>query len=450
MSRHTHHMIPQNKTTTSIAHRTPDIVSYTQQPKYSIWKRNAKMPNPDLFSKLLKLLDTTSVEYLLHSLVKILVQDINPADAGMVFLYNTPKRQLVSQASHGYTESNETFSLSSGEGAPWKCYSSRKPLVITSTKAAAADMSTMRTSNLERFAKMRRGLPPIQSMVAIPIKHKNRTSGVILLEHSNAEETNFTEANLLQLEELSSLIWFIIEYVQASLELKDMKRSYRNLLGRFIATSEEERKRIAREIHDEVNQLLLSVRLNLEDMENSLPSEKIELRKRLEIIRSYINRAFDDLHTLSLSLRPPAMDELGLPQALDWYIQNLSKEAGLPITLQTTGMGQRRPAPVIEMELFRLAQEALSNIIKHAQATAAKIKLEYTRSQLILLVEDNGKGFDVNAVLGTSTSVRNLGLLGIRERAEMCGGTLDISSSIGKGTKIKVEVPLSSYDWGAY
>jgi len=136
-----------------------------------------------------------------------------------------------------------------------------------------------------------------------------------------------------------------------------MKRSYRELLGRFIARSEEERKKIAREIHDEVNQLLLSVKLNLEGVESTLPVESDQIRERLEVSRAQINQALDGLHELSLNLRPPALDELGLPQAVDWYIHRLSREAGLPITLEVTRLSQRRPALVIETEIFRMLQE---------------------------------------------------------------------------------------------
>jgi signal transduction histidine kinase len=135
---------------------------------------------------------------------------------------------------------------------------------------------------------------------------------------------------------------------------------------------------------------------------------------------------------------------------LDWYIRRLSKEASLPIVLEVSGLSQRRPAPVVEIELFRIAQEALSNVIKHAKAASARVKLNFGKSRLVLMVQDNGTGFDTDAALSMSGDKQNLGLLGMMERAELCGGILKIESALGHGTRLKVEIPVSSYDWGAY
>ncbi len=199
-----------------------------------------------------------------------------------------------------------------------------------------------------------------------------------------------------------------------------------------------------------LNQLLLSVMLNLEDIESTLPAGLIEMRERLQLSRSHVIQVVDDLRELSFRLRPPALDELGLPQALDWYIDNLSKEADLHITLTVSGLSRRRPAPIVETELFRIAQEALSNVIKHAQASSAKVELDFGKSRIMLLVQDNGTGFDSSTLLTISGTKQNLGLLGMRERAERCGGTLKIDSAPGSGTRLRVEIPVGSYDWGAY
>jgi signal transduction histidine kinase len=249
---------------------------------------------------------------------------------------------------------------------------------------------------------------------------------------------------------LSNWISLVIEHHRSNLELKESKRSYRELLGKFLVSSEDERKRIAREIHDEINHILLSVKLNLEDMEITLPPELVKAREKLKILRAHVSKAFDDLHRLSLDLRPPGLDELGLPQALDWYVQTLSIEAGLPIEIEVRGLSQRRPAPVVETELLRIAQEALSNILKHAQADSAGVRLTFGRSKLTLEVADDGIGFDVDAILTAHGTTRNLGLLGMIERAEMCGGELNIRSSPGGGTKLTAVVPIGSYDWGTY
>jgi len=412
---------------------------------------NTSLPNDKIFLTLGKILGADlSLEDLLANLASQLVQGLPLADAGTVYLYNRNRRQLIAEASYGYSRNNAKCSLLPREGAPGRCYALCQSLLFPSAEAVVEQTATLRPTSLNCHNKMRQGLPPTLSMIVVPLTLQEKIFGVILLEHYQPQHRAFGEADLLQLEALGSWISLLIDDVQSHLELKHNKRSYRELLGKFIATSEKERKEIAREIHDEVNQLLLSIRLNLEDIESTIPAEMVNVRGRLEVIRSHINRVFDELHQLSLSLRPPALDELGLPQALDWHIQNLSKEAGLPITLEVKGLSQRRPAPIIETQLFRIAQEALSNVVKHAKATSATIKLQFNKSQMVLLAEDNGTGFDVNTVLCMSGTAKNLGLLGMTERVEICGGTLEIDSTPGHGTRLKVEIPINSYDWGAY
>ncbi|MGD9118374.1 MAG: GAF domain-containing sensor histidine kinase [Dehalococcoidia bacterium] len=404
----------------------------------------------ETLATLSQILATASgLEELLPPLIKQVVETTSPADAGTVYLYDKMRQQLVAEASHGYPHNAVKFSLSPKEGAAGRCYAQRKPLLFPSTESVAEQTATLKPANLDCYLKIRRKLPPTLSLIATPLLLGENLFGVISLEHYKPHRS-FNEADLLQLEAASGLISLLIDNLQSRLELKNTKRSYRELLGKFLARSEEERKKIAREIHDELNQLLLSVKLNLEGMEGVLPTDLVRARERLAVSRIHIDQALDGLRELSLNLRPPALDELGLPQALDWHIRRVSKESSLPVTLEVTGLSQRRPAPVAEIELFRIAQEALSNVIKHAKASSARVKLNFGKLRLVLLVEDNGTGFDTSSALSMSGDKQSLGLLGMRERAELCGGTLKIDSTPGDGTRIKVEIPVKSYDWGVY
>jgi len=402
------------------------------------------------FATLSRALATASgLDELLPLLIRQVVETTSPADAGTLYLYNNSRQQLLAEASYGYTHNDVKFGLSPREGAAGQCYAKRKPLLFSSAELVAKQTATLKPVDSGCYLKMRQGLPSVLSMVATPLVLGGNIFGVISLEHYKPHRP-FNEADLLQLEAVGSLISLLIDNLQSRLELKNTKRSYRELLGKFLARSEEERKKIAREIHDELNQLLLSVKLNLEGMEGVLPADLVRARERLAVSRAHIEQALDGLRELSLNLRPPALDDLGLPQALDWHIHRLSKEFSLPVTLEVTGLSQRRPAPVAEIELFRIAQEALSNVIKHARASSAKVKLNFGKLRLVLLVEDNGIGFDTSNALSLSGDKQSLGLLGMRERAELCGGTLKIHSTPGDGTRIKVEIPVKSYDWGVY
>jgi signal transduction histidine kinase len=308
----------------------------------------------------------------------------------------------------------------------------------------------MDMENAAQQHKTRQGLLRVTSVAAVPLILEDKSSGVILLEHFNDHHRGFNKADIAQLSEIGKWIPLIIEYHRSELELKETKLSYRQLVGRFLETGEDERRRIAREIHDDINHVLLSVKLDLEDMARSVPEEMEKVREKLKTLHGHVSQAFDNLHRLSLNLRPQILDELGLPQALDLYVRNLSEESGLPITIEVKGLSRRRPAPVVEIELFRIAQEGLSNILKHAHASLAHIRLSFGTLNLMLEIEDDGIGFDVDAIFKDHVSTKNLGLLGMKERAEISGGKLSIFSSQGHGTKLVTTIPIASYNWGTY
>ncbi len=382
-------------------------------------------------------------------LIKSLVQAIQPADAGILYLYSEEQQYFTAHASYGYHCDNIQHNLLYREGLPGQCHRLRKTILLASTEEIANQMATLRPENLLCYDRMRQSLPPAFSMVAVPMVLREKILGTILLEHYRHHQP-FKEKDIPQIEELIRWASLAVDNMKSCLELKQSKRSYRELLNKLLTASEDERKRIAREIHDEVNQLLLSIKVDLEKMESSLPDNLSEEREALKKSKSNINRIFDGLHSIVVSLRPPALDDLGLVQALEWYVQSYSEEKRLPITMNVTGLRHRRPAPVVETALYRIAQEALSNIIKHAGATSASVRLNFGKSRLVLEIKDNGKGFNSNSLLNTSDNRINLGLLGMKERAKLCGGSLNIDSAPGQGTSIKVEIPISSYDWGAY
>lgn len=409
-----------------------------------------KTPSEEIFLTLGRVLGIAfNLDELLNLLVRLVVESVHPADAGIVYVCDKRLLQLVAGASYGYHRSDIRCSLRAGEGASGQCYVLCKPLIFSSIDAVMEQTATLRSDNLDSHTKLREGLPPILSMVTIPLVLRENIFGVIQLEHYK-EHRPFSQADLSRSEALSSWISLVLDYAQSQLELKHTKRSYRELLGRFIARSEEERKRIAREIHDDVNQLLLCAKLDLENIGSALPADLVQVRQRLEVSTSRINQVFAGLRELSVSLRPPALDELGLHQALDWYIHSRLNETRFPIALEVSGLSQRRPAPVIEMALFRIAQEALSNVTKHARATSARVKLNFGKSLLVLEVEDDGRGFDTNAGFRISGDKQNLGLLGMMERAKLCGGSLKVDSAPGRGTRLRVDIPVGSYDWGVY
>ncbi|MHB1162247.1 MAG: sensor histidine kinase [Chloroflexota bacterium] len=205
-----------------------------------------------------------------------------------------------------------------------------------------------------------------------------------------------------------------------------------------LLAQEEERKRIARELHDETAQLLSSilVRLTLLGQVRSLT----EVRKVQSELVSLSSRAVEGVRRLALELRPPELDDLGLEEALRWYVDEFSARWEGEARLRVTGQIHRL-TPTMEMALYRIAQESLTNVAKHARAKQVTVSLQRQDGVLTLSVEDDGCGFDVEAVLAAKE--RGMGLFSMQERATLLGGTLQLHSRLSRGTRVSVEVPVA-------
>jgi signal transduction histidine kinase len=210
------------------------------------------------------------------------------------------------------------------------------------------------------------------------------------------------------------------------------------LLKKVIASQEEERKRIARELHDEASQALAALLLALETSINVAPGE---VRERLHRMKAMADKTLDSIHRLIFDLRPSVLDDLGLPSALRWVAESRLEPMGIDLSFEVVGE-ERRLAPEVETNLFRIAQEAISNITRHAEAETVKITLEFGDRLVQLQIQDDGKGFAPDEVVRYAEEARGLGLLGMKERAVLLNGTLTVHSEPGKGTRIGTELPI--------
>ena len=228
----------------------------------------------------------------------------------------------------------------------------------------------------------------------------------------------------------------IFNEVSEELRLKEEMRE--QLLGKVISAQEEERKRVARELHDEIGQALTMIMMDLAQTRDLLPNESTEARKRVSHSRSVAEQTLTDLRKLIYELRPEVLDQLGLVAALRSYIKSRLQTEDIEVHLDLNEM-QGKLTPEIEIVLFRVVQEAINNIIRHSRATAVEIKIVVEDSMIIATVKDNGIGFNVEAKLA---NIESFGLLGIRERVVFVGGGLSIESEVGRGTCIRVRIPL--------
>ena len=207
------------------------------------------------------------------------------------------------------------------------------------------------------------------------------------------------------------------------------------LLERALAAQEDERRRIARELHDEAGQSLTSLMIGLGLLEQE--SEPAAVTARTAELKQMADTVLEDLHRLAVDLRPASLDHLGLVPALRQYVELYRRQSGLDVQLEVVGLGSGRLPADVEITFYRVVQEALTNVLRHAQATQVGVLLEQRDEQVVAIVEDNGVGFDPEAAGENG----RLGLFGMRERAEILGGTLTIESAPDQGTTIFVEVP---------
>ncbi|NIS79035.1 MAG: hypothetical protein GTO14_02150 [Anaerolineales bacterium] len=210
-------------------------------------------------------------------------------------------------------------------------------------------------------------------------------------------------------------------------------------LKRVVAAQEAERQRMARELHDETGQALTAIGLGLRAIDTNIRQDVEKAARNIKKLESLVAHSLDELQRLISDLRPSHLDDLGLAAALRWYAGEVHARTGLKIDIEVEG--ERRPIPSVEkIGLFRIAQEALTNVVKHGDAETARVYLSYEEEGLTLIIEDDGCGFD-SAVLALDINRPSWGLMGMEERASELGGRFDLNSQPGEGTKIKVFVP---------
>jgi two-component system sensor histidine kinase UhpB len=221
------------------------------------------------------------------------------------------------------------------------------------------------------------------------------------------------------------------EVVASREQLKAMSR-------RAIDAQESERRHLALELHDEIGQVLTTVNMSLESLRSRIDPAYVG---RLEDGVRVVNQAIDNVRELSLNLRPASLDLLGLEAALRAFVQRQGDRAGLLVRMESTLDG-RRLSSTLETVCFRIVQESLTNIIRHAEATHCWIKLELGRDEISIEVRDDGQGFDASDAHAQALCGKGLGLLGMRERVQFFGGQLDVHSTRGSGTTIDARLPL--------
>jgi len=256
------------------------------------------------------------------------------------------------------------------------------------------------------------------------------------------------EVSVERAETISSQINVVLEYLSGDLNqvtriLESAKN--RQLIGlKIILAQEEERKRMAREIHDGPAQSLANLVLRTEIAERMMVKQEFQLvQEELMELKSQVRSGLEEIRKIIFNLRPMALDDLGLVPTLRKFVQDFEEKTKIRAVFETSGRELRLPS-AMEAAVYRLVQEAFSNALKHASPTYVSLEMTFFPKRILIVIQDNGVGFDVEQTMARSKTSSHYGLIGMHERVELLNGKMDIESARGQGTKITISIPVST------
>jgi signal transduction histidine kinase len=301
--------------------------------------------------------------------------------------------------------------------------------LINSTEISQAEIHECdRDSNLMvKFGK---------SHITIPLSAREQHLGVINLLCEG--DASITDEDMELLTSIGSQVSEIVSNAWLHLKLVEKEAARQALLKSLVEAQEAERRRLARELHDGAGQTLTGLLVRLKIIENKSPLP--QMQKDLQVMQELVSDTIEQIRTLAHQLRPAALEEFGLPLALDALAQNMSRHDGLDADCRCDIKNNEIPDEV-ESVLYRIAQEGLTNVVRHSHATHLSLVVERSLQGVIMTIEDDGVGFDPSA-LGVEDGKKHLGLISMRERAEILSGTLDVYTAPNMGTTIKVTIPV--------
>lgn len=266
------------------------------------------------------------------------------------------------------------------------------------------------------------------------INRKDRASGFLALEVPS--ERRISEPDQRILGSLGNFLGSAIENSLLIQTVNQHREELKQLTARLFNSQEEERRRIARELHDEAGQALTGINFVLENVCRNIPPQHSHLTEEIAEVKKQISRTYQDMRSMSHRLHPAVLSDLGLEPALESYLHGIRRYNGIEIDFRMIGF-ENRLKPEIETILYRISQEVITNALKHSGAELFRLSIIKGFPNIIFVAEDDGIGFDAS-----KSCMQGLGLLGIRERVAMIGGTFSIRSSVGRGTKVRIEIPV--------
>lgn len=347
---------------------------------------------------------------LLDEALNRIVTLIDTVRAGTIFLFDAGEHALIARSSYRHP---------SGNVAPDSLERARE---LAQRAFESKEIAFRPSENTD-------------SILAIPLVSGVNPIGALCLIHTGSF------SNFAVLQTLAGQLEIAIENARLYEEVQEKEVVRGHLLERVVAAQEEERKRLARDLHDQTGQRLTALAMGLSSVDELLDKNPALARERLKKLETMSEGAIDDLRQFVSDLRPALLDDLGLVAALRQMAKQVEEHGSVTVEYTISGR-RRRLRSQIETVLYRIAQEALNNSVRHASATHITIDLQMRESNIVLTILDNGRGFEPTSVLKPQAQVRAWGLLGMQERVALVGGKFEIESAPGRGTRLVAEIPL--------
>jgi PAS domain S-box-containing protein len=272
------------------------------------------------------------------------------------------------------------------------------------------------------------------------ISEEGMVQGFELQAYRKDGSTIWISENVRAVRDDNGTLLYYEGIVEDITQRKQVEAERIELLRRLVKAQEDEQRRISRELHDQLGQSLAALLLGLKTLKNSVQEESTIVS--IQRLQEITNRIAGEMHSLIRELRPTALDDLGLQTALANYLEEWAERSNVTIDFHSNGLLEQRLDSQIESTIYRIVQEALNNVMKHANAKNVSIIMEKRGNRVLVIIEDDGAGFDAERLLKTPATNRGFGLLGMQERAALVGGSLSIESTPGIGTTVLVHIDL--------
>lgn len=383
---------------------------------------------------------TLKLDALFEILMKETREVMPSAEGVALFLFEPQTERLAVRSTFGFDALECSFlQFQKQEAIAGKVFTSQMPALLTTRLQVEEAMANLSDENRTDFMRAV-GLRQIESGMGVPLVSKGVRLGALVL-YNFTREGAFTEPDVPILQAFADQAAAAIENARLYASVQEKEAARTALLNQAIQAQEEERRRVAREIHDELGQLLTRLSINLKMCEKQIAAQPTQAADTLAATQALVWQTIEQAHRLIVELRPTLLDELGLEAALREELKTRLVPLGVETDLQVQGAPDRL-APSLEITVFRIAQEAISNIARHAHATHAQLSLRADDvGGLQVLVEDDGVGL-CEDWQSANNGHRPLGLLGMQERASLLGGTLTIEPRPPHGTRVLLRVQL--------